>query len=433
MPHRRNTLRARQRVGKYRIERLLARGGFADVHLAQDTVEGLPVALKVPRADLLGIEGMDDLRREVRLTARLEHPNVLPVKNADVFDGRLVIAYPLGDGTLDERLRKRLSTKTALDYAEQLLAALAYLHGKRIIHCDVKPDNLLLFPGDRLCITDFGISKVALRTLRASGSGTLGYVAPEQAMGRPSFRSDVFAAGLVIWRMLASELPEWPYEWPLPGHEKLKSKAGAPVAAVLRRAMQVDQRKRFRDAVPMLEAFHRARSKRAGRESTRANNTNTNGDRDWRAVRMRQFRREHGRALGARFECRSCGGPVSMEMRTCPWCGITRKKHRDGSRLPAECPRCARGVKLDWRYCSWCHGAAIGPVSTRSFDDKHYAGRCTNCGSDRLLPFARYCPDCRAKVRRKWRVVATPQRCGSCGWGVVRDHWTHCPWCAKRL
>ena len=64
---------------------------------------------------------------------------------------------------------------------------------------------------------------VAARTLAASGSGTVGYVAPEQAMGKPSLRSDVFSAGLVIWRMLSGKLPKWPYHLPLPGTEKVKS------------------------------------------------------------------------------------------------------------------------------------------------------------------------------------------------------------------
>jgi serine/threonine-protein kinase len=429
MTIRRSTLRARQRVGKYRIERLLAQGGFADVYRAQDTIEGIPVALKVPRADLLGSGGMDDIRREVRMTSRLEHPNVLHVKNADVIDGRFLIAYPLGEGTLDERLRKRLSTRAALDYGEQLLLALAYLHARRIMHCDVKPDNLVLFADDHLRITDFGIAKVALRTMQASGSGTLGYVAPEQAMGKPSLRSDVFAAGLVLWRMLAGTLPEWPYEWPLSGHEIVRRKAGVAMLAVLRRSLQVDHKKRFRDAGPMLDAFRRARAKTRPSNGARQ----AAAKKHWREVRLRQFRRAHGGALGTRHTCTHCAGPVSMEMRNCPWCGTSRAKHKGDVRLPARCPRCARGVKLDWRYCAWCHGAAIGPLSEREYTDRNYAGRCKSCRGDRLLPFSRYCPDCRAKVKRPWKIEATPDRCGACGWGVVREHWKQCPWCGKAL
>ena len=100
-------------------------------------------------------------------------------------------------------MQRRLSIRTALDLGEQLLRAIAFAHENRVIHCDVKPDNLLLFDRGRLRLTDFGISKIAHRTISASGAGTVGYMAPEQAMGRPSARSDVFAAGLVLWQMFS--------------------------------------------------------------------------------------------------------------------------------------------------------------------------------------------------------------------------------------
>ena len=78
-----------------------------------------------------------------------------------------------------------------VDLARQVLEAVAHAHEHRIIHCDIKPENFILFPGNRLRLTDFGISRLAARTVLASGSGTVGYVAPEQAMGRASFQSDV--------------------------------------------------------------------------------------------------------------------------------------------------------------------------------------------------------------------------------------------------
>src|SRR5690606_36135308 len=135
-----------------------------------------------------------------------------------------VIAVPLGKGSLADRMRKRMSMETFLDYARQMLSAVAHAHRHRIVHCDVKPENFLLFPDGRLRLADFGIAKIAQRTLRGSGSGTIGYIAPEQAMVRPSFRSDVFSLGLILWQMLTGELPEYPFTWPLPGLQRLRRK-----------------------------------------------------------------------------------------------------------------------------------------------------------------------------------------------------------------
>ena len=119
--------------------------------------------------------------------------------------------------SLDDRLQKRISLSTAVDYSAQILAAVAYAHEHRIIHCDIKPDNFLIFADGRVRLADFGIARVAQKTLRGWGEGTVGYIAPEQAMGKPSFRSDVFSTGLVLYRMFSGCLPEWPYRWPPPG------------------------------------------------------------------------------------------------------------------------------------------------------------------------------------------------------------------------
>ncbi|MDH3656268.1 MAG: serine/threonine protein kinase [Myxococcales bacterium] len=250
-------LKARQVLGKYRIRRRIGAGGFATVYEAYDTIEGIPVALKVPNLDYLDKESLNAIQREVRLTARLDHENILPLRNAMMIDGHLVIATPLGEQTLTDRLHYRLGPKTALSYSEQLVDALAYAHEVRVIHCDIKPDNVILFPEGHVRLSDFGIAKVALRTrtIMGSGQGTVGYIAPEQAMGKPSFRSDVFSMGLLIYRMFAGELPAWPFDWPLPGAERLRRTVSRDFIVFLRRAIEVRERKRFRDGVQMQRAF----------------------------------------------------------------------------------------------------------------------------------------------------------------------------------
>ena len=427
-------LRAKQKLGKYRIERRLAEGGFAAVYRAFDTIEGVRVALKIPHAHLVNAEVMEDFRREVRLAARLDHANILPVKDASVINGRFVIVFPLGQCSLDDRLRNRISMQTALQFADQMLSAAAFAHQHCIIHCDIKPDNLILFPQSRLRLTDFGVSRVAQKTVKASGSGTLGYIAPEQAMGRPSLRSDVFALGLVLYRMFSGRLPEWPHDWPPPGYDKLRRRLHPQMIALIRRAIEVQPRRRFRDAGQMLAAFRRIRSRAIRYAATSGRRTKSHSTtRDWKQVRWQQFRSQYGRQLKTRFECRRCKGPVSESMRFCPWCGVKRRVHRDGTNFPKRCPRCKRGVKSDWKYCPWCYGASFKKVSLRKYADVRYEARCSNlkCPRKELMPFMRYCPWCRRLVKRKWKVPGSNRKCPACGWGIVGEFWNYCPWCGK--
>ena len=248
-------IRVRQKLGKYRIERRLAEGGFAIVYKAFDTISGIPVALKIPHPEFLNKELMDLFRKEVRVTAALDHPSILPIKDACYIDNVFVIVTPLGECSLADRLQKRMSVKTAVNFAEQILDAVAFAHHRHIMHCDLKPENFILFKEGRLRLADFGISKVARRTISASGSGTIGYVAPEQAMGKPSFRSDVFSLGLIICRLFSGRLPEWPFRWPPPGFERIRRHFHQDLIAFLKRAIEVNQEKRFSDAVRMKAAF----------------------------------------------------------------------------------------------------------------------------------------------------------------------------------
>src|SRR4030095_5296163 len=92
---------------------------------------------------------------------------------------------------------------------------------------------------------------------RAVCSGPLGSLAPEQAMGRPSYHSDVFSLGLIIYRMLTGSLPEWPFDWPAPGYERLRKRVPAEMIAFLRRALDVDPAQSYRDAGQLLAALQR--------------------------------------------------------------------------------------------------------------------------------------------------------------------------------
>lgn len=432
-----NRLRPRSRFGKYVIEKRLAEGGFATVYRARDTIEGVRVAIKAPHTHLLDEAAAEQFRREVRLIASMDHPNVLPLKSADVIDGLFVIVTALATESIGDRLERRLATKTALGFADQMLAGLAYAHELSIAHCDVKPDNFLIFAGGRVRLGDFGIARVAQRTLRGSGAGTVGYVAPEQALGAPSLRSDVFSMGLTLWRMFAGQLPTWPYEWPLAGHERLRRLLRPEAIEVLRRSIEVDPQERYATAEGMRAAWKRIGAKalsEAGSARGRAKRAGASTQ-NWRTLQRVEFRRRFGALLETRLACGRCDGPVSEAMTFCPWCRADRSLLEEPTSFPQECPRCRRGMKLDWSYCPWCYGPGFEVASKRAYADKRYAARCASAACDRklLMPWMRYCPWCHAKVRRKWRVEGVDDRCPGCGWGVVGEFWSCCPWCGKSL
>ena len=428
-------LRARSLLDKYRIEGRISDGPFAAVYRAYDTIEGIRVALKIPHPHLTDGLFLADFRNEVRLCARLDHENILPIKNAGFIQGRFVIATPLGERTLADRLRRRMVLRTVLHFTGQALAAVAHAHSQRIIHCDIKPENMILFPGDRLRLADFGIARMALRTREASGSGTVGYIAPEQAMGRPRLQSDVFSLGLLLYRMLTGNLPLWPYEWPPPGHGRLRGRVHPDLVDLVRRAMEVKPAKRPRDAGRMLAAFRTARRRALAHATRQRRPLRTTRPGDWREVRWREFQRLWGRILGTRHSCRKCGGPLSESMHFCPWCGEPHRVHRGTTDFPARCPRCRRGIKRDWRFCPWCFGPGLEKVSTREYTDRRYSARCANpaCSRRQLMPFMRYCPWCRRKVRKPWTLPGSRHRCPSCSWSILPAYWDHCPWCGRTI
>jgi len=430
-------LRPRQIFGKFRIVNRIAQGGFADVYRAYDTIEGIHVALKIPHPHMIADRALDDFLKEVRITARLDHPNILHIKNAGHINDQFVIVYPLGEKTLGDRIGARLSLVQAMDLTQQMLEAVAFAHRKNVIHCDIKPENFILFHGGRLKLSDFGIAKLASRfTLSASGSGTVGYVAPEQAMGKPSLRSDVFSLGLIIYQMLARRLPSWPFDWPPPGQDQLKRKVHPDFVAFLRKALEVDARKRYPTAVQMLAAFKPLRGKvenpAAARRRRKRKRNATNGVIDWRAVRIKDFKRQYARQMETRFECAKCHGPISEAMKLCPWCSHETRVFRHDTPYPARCRHCRRGMKLDWRFCPHCYSGVQGPRADRRYSDRRYTATCSSCKGN-LMPFMKYCPWCRAKVKRHWKIVGSSHRCSKCGWGVLRDHWERCPWCRTAI
>ena len=148
-------------------------------------------------------------------------------------------------------------------------------------------------------------------------------------------------------------------------------------------------------------------------------------------VQERQFKRHHGDALALRFDCHACDGPIAESMQACPWCGTERNSFREVTQFPLICPECERGVRPEWKACPWCYaGRFEGNGKSAPFDRK--AERtCRNRTCDgQLQRFMRYCPECKTKVERPWRVEGMSP-CGRCRW-PTSDRWRFCPWCARR-
>ncbi|HLG05346.1 MAG TPA: protein kinase [Gemmatimonadales bacterium] len=203
---------------RYRIEGELGAGGMATVYRAHDLKHDRPVALKVLRPELAAVIGADRFLHEIKTTANLQHPHILPLHDSGEAAGLVYYVMPYVEGeSLRERLTRehQLSVDDAVRIAREVADALDYAHRHGVVHRDIKPENILLHDG-RVQVADFGI---ALAVSSAGGGtrmtetgmslGTPHYMAPEQAMGEREItpKADIYALGCVLYEMLAGEPP----------------------------------------------------------------------------------------------------------------------------------------------------------------------------------------------------------------------------------
>src|SRR6266566_3560957 len=202
---------------RYRIERVLGRGGMATVYVAEDLRHSRQVAIKVLRPDVAAAIGAERFLREIAIAARLTHPHVLPLIDSGQADGSLYYVMPYVRGeTLRERLvrEQRFALKDALRIAREVGAGLDYAHREGFVHRDVKPENVLLADGHAV-LADFGIARAIFQaggehvTEVGLAIGTPEYMSPEQAAGDRELdgRCDEYAIACVVYEMLAGEPP----------------------------------------------------------------------------------------------------------------------------------------------------------------------------------------------------------------------------------
>ena len=228
---------------RYAIERKLGEGGMATVYLADDLKHERKVALKVLKPELAAVVGAERFLAEIKVTANLQHPNILPLHDSGEADGFLFYVMPYVEGdTLKDRLARehQLPVDDAVHIATDMAEALDYAHRQGVIHRDIKPANVLLLEGKPV-ISDFGI---ALAVGAAGGGrltetglslGTPHYMSPEQATGDQAVgaATDTYALGSVLYEMLVGEPP-----YPGTTAQAVLGKiiAGKPVSAIEHRS-----------------------------------------------------------------------------------------------------------------------------------------------------------------------------------------------------
>lgn len=200
---------------RYELEEFIGGGGMADVYKAKDLLLGRPVAVKILHDQFKSdTEFINKFHREAQAAARLSHPNIVNIYDVGVSENLhyIVMEYVPGS-TLKDKIRQEghLSVSESLRIAKDIAGALAHAHANKLVHCDIKPHNILMMPDGSAKVADFGIARaVTESTMTYSGNvvGSVHYFSPEQAKGTMiTPKSDVYSLGVVLYEMLTGKLP----------------------------------------------------------------------------------------------------------------------------------------------------------------------------------------------------------------------------------
>ena len=265
-----------QIIGHYRLTRLLGRGGFADVYLGEHLYLGTSAAIKILNASLSDDESKH-FQQEARTIARLEHPHVVRIFDFGIEDQLPFLAMSYAPhGTLRQTHPQgsRLPCTTVIKYVQQIASGLQYAHEQRLIHRDIKPENMLMGRNGEILLSDFGLAVVAQSSSRSGNacdvSGTIAYMAPEQARGKPHQASDQYALGVVVYEWLCGKRPfHGTYEEVIVQHAFTRPPSlcdqvptiTPAIESIVMRALEKDFRLRFpsiQDFANALEQVYRA-------------------------------------------------------------------------------------------------------------------------------------------------------------------------------
>ena len=265
---------------RYTIDRELGQGGMGGVFLARDTRHGRTVAIKVISTEIVSGIGLDQFQREISTVARLTHPNILALHDSGDAAGQPFYVMPwIRGGSLRARLERqsRLGIGQVTALTRSIALALDHAHRDGVLHCDVKPENVLLFD-DHPFVMDFGIARKlrteadewGFRTEMDLSAGTPAYVSPEQALGEKNLdgRSDVYSLACMVWEMLAGRpaftgsttqaIVTRRFLVPPPPVSDFAPELPPAVGSVLERAMAVPREQRPATPVVFAEEFREA-------------------------------------------------------------------------------------------------------------------------------------------------------------------------------
>lgn len=260
-------------AGRYVIEREIGRGGMATVYLAHDLKHNRHVAVKVLSPELASALGPQRFLREIEITARLQHPHILPVHDSGEADGLLYYVMPFVEGeSLRDRMKRerQIPLDDALQLIREVAAALSYAHARDIVHRDIKPENILLSAGHAQ-VADFGIA----RAISAAGSqhitqtgavvGTPAYMAPEQASDGEHIdgRADLYALAAVACEALTAQRMELFSDVSSAERAVILARPDLTptLARVLAAPLALDRQRRPKSAAEWLDALKRAEHK----------------------------------------------------------------------------------------------------------------------------------------------------------------------------
>ncbi len=277
--------------GRYRLESKLGSGGMSTVYLARDETLERWVAAKVLHREISDQpDQIERFRREARAVAQVSHPNVVAVIDAGEDSGRPYIVFEYVEGeTLKQRIERlgRLPLDEVAAYGIEVGRGLGAAHARRLVHRDVKPQNVLIDPEGRAKVTDFGIARsLEADGLTATGRvlGTTDYVSPEQAMGQGvDARSDIYSLGILLYEMLTGDVPFKAdnlvgvamkhVNERMPNVQKRRPEVSSALAAVIEKSTEKKPEKRYRDMNAMLDDLESALEvevARAGRSTGEA-------------------------------------------------------------------------------------------------------------------------------------------------------------------